>query len=114
AYGGLPTSAAYGASKAALNTLASSLKFDLDHVNIRVQIINPGFVETPLTAKNRFAMPALVSVEAASRSIVKGLAHGGFEVAFPRRLAWTLKLANALPYALYFPLVARATGWNRK
>lgn len=112
AYGGLPTSAAYGATKAALDNMAASLKFDLDHMNIRIQIVNPGFVETPLTAKNRFAMPALMPVGKASARIVQGLKSGGFEIVFPRRLAWPLKFVNALPRAVYFPLLSRVMGWK--
>ncbi len=113
-YGGLPMASAYGASKAALNNMAAALKFDLDQINVRIQIINPGFVETPLTDKNDFAMPALVPVAEASRRIVEGLAKGGFEITFPRRLSWVLKVVSKLPAPLYFPLIARATGWNRR
>jgi short-subunit dehydrogenase len=112
-YRGLPTAAAYGASKAALVSMAESLKFDLDPLNIRVQVINPGFVATPMTAKNSFAMPALLPVEEASRRIVRGLASGGFEIAFPRRLSWALGLAARLPYGLFFPVMKRLTGWDR-
>jgi NAD(P)-dependent dehydrogenase (short-subunit alcohol dehydrogenase family) len=59
-YGGLPMASAYGASKAALNSMAQSLKFDLDRMNIRIQVCNPGFVESELTKKNDFAMPGLM------------------------------------------------------
>lgn len=111
-YGGLPTASAYGASKAALSNMAASLKFDLDLINVRIQIINPGFVETPLTEKNEFPMPALMPVDKASRRIVKGLTSGGFEINFPRRLSWALKAVNMLPYWLYFPLMAKVTGWD--
>ncbi len=112
-YGGLPTSAAYGATKAALINLAESLKFDLDHENIHLQIIAPGFVETAATASNAFTMPALVSAEEAARCIVKGLSSSAFEITFPKRFTYVLKLLRLFPYALYFPLVARMTGWNK-
>lgn len=113
-YGGLPLASAYGASKAALNNMAAALKFDFDKMGIRIQIINPGFVDTPLTKKNTFPMPALVPVDDAARRIAEGLRAGGFEITFPRRLSWALKLANLLPHALYFPIMKRAMGWNRR
>lgn len=113
-YGGLPLASAYGASKAALNNMAQALKFDFDKMNIRIQIVNPGFVETPLTEKNDFAMPGLMKVEDAARRMADGLEHGGFEIVFPRRLAWVLKFVNLLPHALYFPIMNRAMGWNKR
>jgi short-subunit dehydrogenase len=113
-YGGLPLASAYGASKAAVNNMAQSLKFDFDKLNIRIQVINPGFVDTPLTEKNTFPMPGLMTVRDAARRIVDGLEKGGFEICFPRRLAWTLKLVNLLPHALYFPIMNRAMGWNKR
>ena len=113
-FGGIPTSAAYGASKAALINMAESLKFDFDKLDIRIQVINPGFVETPATGVNPFAMPALMDVDDAAWRIARGLARGGFQVTFPKRLVWLAKAARLLPYALYFPLIAAATGWNRR
>jgi NAD(P)-dependent dehydrogenase (short-subunit alcohol dehydrogenase family) len=113
-YGGLPLASAYGASKAAVNNMAEALKFDFDKMNIRIQVINPGFVDTPLTEKNTFSMPGLMKVEDATRRFADGLERGGFEVCFPRRLAWTLKLVNLLPHALYFPVMKRAMGWDKR
>jgi NAD(P)-dependent dehydrogenase (short-subunit alcohol dehydrogenase family) len=113
-YGGLPTSAAYGASKAALINMAESLKFDLDKVGVRLQVINPGFVETAATAKNAFPMPALVSAEVAADRIAQGLKSGGFEITFPKRFTYAMKLLNLLPYGLYFWLINRATGWKTR
>lgn len=110
-YGGLPTSAAYGATKAALINMAESLKFDLDRMNIKIQVINPGFVETPATAGNDFQMPALISPDAAARAIHAGLATNGFEITFPRRFTYMLKLLKFLPYSLYFGAVRRITRW---
>lgn len=111
-YGGLPLASAYGASKAALINMAEALKFDFDKLNIRIQLVNPGFVETPLTEGNKFRMPALIPVEAAARRIAEGLESGGFEITFPRRFTWLLKLVNLLPYPAYFALLNRATGWK--
>jgi NAD(P)-dependent dehydrogenase (short-subunit alcohol dehydrogenase family) len=108
-YRGLPTSAYYGATKAALINLAESLKFDLDRHGVTMQLIDPGFVRTPLTDKNEFAMPFLIEADAAAARIAKGLQSSRFEITFPRRFTYMLKLLRCLPYRLYFPLVARAT-----
>ncbi|BBF92748.1 SDR family NAD(P)-dependent oxidoreductase [Blastochloris tepida] len=112
-YGGLPTSSAYGATKAALINMAESLKFDCDRHGVTVQVICPGFVETPATEVNPFPMPFIIPAEEAARRIADGLETNRFEIAFPRRFAFILKAINLLPYRLYFPLVARATGWNK-
>lgn len=109
-YRGLPSAAAYSATKAGLIALAESLKFDLDRVGVKMQVINPGFVRTPLTDRNRFPMPFLMEPEEAVERIVRGLAGSAFEIAFPRRFVWMLKLLGLLPDRLYFPLVARVTG----
>ena len=109
-YRGLPTSAYYGATKAALINLAESLRFDLVKHGVRLQLIDPGFVRTPLTDKNEFKMPFLMEVEDAARRLVGGLESEHFEVTFPKRFTWILKGLRCLPYALYFPLVTRATG----
>lgn len=114
AYGGLPSSAAYGATKAALNNMAESLKFDLDNAGVSIQVANPGFVDTPATRKNPFKMPALIPAEEAAREIVRGIERGGFEITFPKRFTYVLKALRLLPYPLYFRLVAKATGWDRK
>jgi NAD(P)-dependent dehydrogenase (short-subunit alcohol dehydrogenase family) len=109
-YRGLPRAAAYSASKAGLIALAEGLKFDLDRHGVKIQVINPGFVRTPLTDKNDFAMPFLMEVDDAVDRIVRGLAGDSFEIAFPRRFVWILRLLGLLPDRLYFPLVAKATG----
>ncbi|MCO4054742.1 MAG: SDR family NAD(P)-dependent oxidoreductase [Bosea sp.] len=113
-YRGLPKAAAYGASKAAAIHLCEALKFDCDNLGIRMQVVNPGFIDTPLTQKNDFPMPFLMSMDNAARRVVDGFERGGFEIIFPRRLAFILKVMRILPYAWYFPLIARQTGWNRK
>lgn len=109
-YRGLPTGAAYGATKAALINLAEALKFDLDPAGIKVQLVNPGFVKTPLTDKNEFAMPFLMPVEKAVARLISGLGSSRFEITFPRRFTWQLKLLRCLPYRLYFAITRRATG----
>lgn len=113
-YGGLPTGAAYGATKAALINMAESLKFDLDKMGIRIQLINPGFVDTPATRRNEFPMPALVPVKEAAAQIAAGLKQQAFEITFPKRFTFALKALNLLPYGLYFWLVNRVTGWQER
>jgi short-subunit dehydrogenase len=109
-YRGLPQAAAYGPSKAALINLCEALKPDLDRYDVRISVINPGFIKTPLTDRNEFPMPFLMDAEDAARRIVRGLDAGKFEITFPRRFTFMLKLARMLPYALYFRLVKRTTG----
>jgi len=108
-YRGLPTSAYYGPTKAALINLAESLKFDLDRCGVTMQLIDPGFVKTPLTDRNTFKMPFLISTEEAADAIAAGLEGTSFEITFPKRFTMMLKLLRCLPYRLYFPLVARFT-----
>lgn len=112
-YGGLPRSAAYGATKAALINMCEALRFDCDNLGLVMQLVNPGFVETPLTGKNDFPMPFLMRNEDASRRVVDGFERGGFEITFPRRFAYLVKAINLLPYPLYFAVVGRTTGWRK-
>lgn len=109
-YGGLPTALVYGATKAALINLAETLYLDLAPRGIGVHLINPGFVRTPLTDKNAFRMPALISAEEAAREIIAGLEKGRFEIHFPRRFTLWLKMLRLLPYRWYFTLVRKGTG----
>ncbi|EFO33848.1 short-chain dehydrogenase/reductase SDR [Roseibium sp. TrichSKD4] len=114
-YRGLPTSAAYGATKAGLINMAEALKFDLDLAGIRIQIINPGFVDTPATKSNPFPMPYLMSADEAVGEIIKGLKDPkAFEIAFPKPFVRQLKFLKALPYSLYFKAVSKSTGWSKK
>ncbi len=109
-YRGLPKALAYGPGKAALIHLAECLYLDLAPRGIGVWLINPGFVATRLTAKNDFAMPALLTPEEAAIAMVDGLAGGDFEIHFPKRFTGILKLLSHLPYRWYFPLIRRMTG----
>lgn len=109
-YSGLPTSLIYGATKAALINLTETLYLDLAPRGLGVHLICPGFVATPLTAKNPFAMPALISADEAAREIVAGLESGEFEIHFPKRFTWLVKLLRLLPYRWYFWLVHKGTG----
>jgi short-subunit dehydrogenase len=106
----LPKALIYGASKAALINLTESLYLDLRPQGIAVALICPGFVATPLTAQNDFAMPALITAEQAARDLVRGLERGAFEIHFPKRFTRAVKFLRLLPYRLYFSLIHRATG----
>ncbi|MFZ9150108.1 MAG: SDR family NAD(P)-dependent oxidoreductase [Burkholderiales bacterium] len=109
-YGGLPTALVYGATKAALINIAETLYLDLAPRGINVYMINPGFVKTPLTDRNTFGMPALISVEDAAKAIIVGFECGDFEIHFPKRFTRWLKLLRLLPYRWYFALVHKGTG----
>ena len=109
-YRGLPRSLAYGPTKAALINLAQTLYLDLHDRHIGVSIINPGFVETPLTAQNNFRMPALISPEQAATEILEGWAQGDFEIHFPKRFTLWMKALQLLPYRFYFYCVRQITG----
>ncbi len=109
-YRGLPMSLAYGPTKAALNNLAENLYLDLHGCGLGVSIVNPGFVETPLTAQNRFRMPALIGADEAARHMLRGWAQGRFEMNFPRRFTRWVRLLRCLPDAWYFSAVRRTTG----
>ena len=109
-YRGLPKALCYGPGKAALIHFAECLYLDLAPRGIGVWVINPGFVATQLTAKNDFAMPALLSPEQAALAAVDGFQRANFEIHFPKRFTLLMKLFAHLPYRWYFPLVRRFTG----
>jgi NAD(P)-dependent dehydrogenase (short-subunit alcohol dehydrogenase family) len=109
-YGGLPKSMAYGPTKAALINLAETLYLDLHGKNIGVSLISPGFVDTPLTAQNKFNMPALITPDEAAQEILKGWEKGEFEIHFPKRFTLWMKAIKMLPYRLYFPAIKKFTG----
>ena len=106
-YRGLPSSAAYGATKAAIINMCEALKPELEGHGVRLTLINPGFVKTPLTDRNDFPMPFLIPVEEAVEHIVRGLSGGRFETAFPRRFAFLMKLLRLLPDRLFFFVTRR-------
>lgn len=103
-YRGLPNASAYGASKAALINMCEALQPDLKSRGVDLALINPGFVRTPLTDKNEFPMPFLMDVDKAAERVVRGLAGNRFEITFPRRFTWMVKLLRILPNALYLRL----------
>lgn len=106
-YTGLPRAAAYGSSKAALINLAESLQPECKAVGVDIRLISPGFVKSPLTDKNSFKMPFILEADDAASRIIKGLNSQSFEIHFPKRFTWWLKLLQFLPYKLYLKLAAK-------
>jgi NAD(P)-dependent dehydrogenase (short-subunit alcohol dehydrogenase family) len=109
-YRGLPKALGYGPAKAALNNLAEVLYLDLQPRGLAVSVVNPGFVDTPMTAQNDFKMPALLTPEQAAEEMLAGYARGEFEIHFPKRFTRFVRLLRQLPNAAYFSLVRRGTG----
>ncbi len=109
AYRGLPNSSGYGPSKAALTNLAESLYFDFKKHNVRVSLISPGFIKTPLTDKNEFPMPFIKSPEFAAEKMFNGLTKTkAFEIHFPKALTLLLKFLRILPYKIYLFLIDKS------
>ncbi len=105
-YRGLPNSSGYGPSKAALTNFGESIYFDFKKFGIRVSMVSPGFIKTPLTDKNEFPMPFLKTPDYAAEKIFNGLVKSkSFEIHFPKGLTLTLKFLRILPYSLYLFLV---------
>lgn len=102
---GLPKGQPYSATKAAIINLSESLK--AEHKNLDVKVINPGFVRTPLTEKNDFDMPMMIEPEEAAKAIAEGLLAQGFEIHFPKKMTWGMKLLRILPNRLYFSVITR-------
>jgi len=106
AYRGLPRAEAYGASKAAIRNLFQSLQIDLSREAIRVSVVCPGFVRTPLTDRNDFPMPFRLDAGEAARRLVDGIEAGRPEIHFPRRFSVLFKAMALLPDRLYLRLCA--------
>ena len=114
-YRGLPNSTGYGPSKSALNNLAESLYFDFGRSNVRVCLVSPGFIKTPMTDKNDFKMPFLKTADYAADRIYDGLVNKNvFEIHFPKSLTLILKLFSFLPSKLYFSLIGKMTKYQKK
>ena len=114
-YKGLPNSTGYGPSKSALNNLTESLYFDFKRSNVRICLVSPGFIKTPMTDKNDFKMPFLKSAEYAAEKIYDGLINKNiFEIHFPKSLTLILKFLSFLPNKIYFHLVGKMTKYQKK
>jgi len=109
-YRGLPDAGPYGATKAALINFAESLHMPLKKDGVLLRVVNPGFVATELTEQNDFKMPAQISAEKAAEKIIDALDNDSFEITFPKRFTYILKLFRCLPYSWYFYLVTKLTG----
>lgn len=112
AFGGMPTASAYGASKAALVNMAECLRIELHRHGVFIQLVTPGFVDTPAQDDNEFPKPFMITPQKAARRMALGLRTRRFEISFPRRFTWMLKAIYALPAEWYLPLVRKQTGWN--
>jgi short-subunit dehydrogenase len=109
AYRGLPNSSGYGPSKAALTNLTESLYFDFKKYNVRISLVSPGFIKTPLTDKNDFSMPFIKSPEFAAEKMFDGLTKSkAFEIHFPKALTILLKILRILPYRIYLFLIDKS------
>ena len=107
-YRGLPAAGAYCASKSALSSFAESLYFDLKRHDVRVSLISPGFIKTPMTDKNDFPMPMIKSAEFAAEQMFKGLTKSkSFEIHFPKSFTSIMKVLKVIPNGLYFRIVER-------
>ena len=114
-YRGLPNSTGYGPSKSALNNLAESLYFDFKRSNVRICLVSPGFIKTPMTDKNDFKMPFLKTTEYAADKIFNGLVkNNSFEIHFPKSLTVILKVLSFLPSKIYFGLIGKMTKYQKK
>ena len=107
-YRGLPAAAGYCASKSALTSLAESLYFDFKRYNVRVSLVSPGFIKTPMTDKNKFAMPMIKSAEYAAEKMFTGITKkNSFEIHFPFAFTIMMKFLKIVPNWLYFLLVKK-------
>ena len=107
-YRGLPAASGYCASKSALTSLAESLYFDFKRHNVRVSVINPGFIKTPMTDQNKFSMPMIKSAEFAAEKMFIGLTKkNAFEIHFPIAFTIMMKLLKIMPHWLYFLLIKK-------
>ncbi len=114
-YKGLPNSTGYGPSKSALNNLVESLYFDFGRYNVRVCLVSPGFIKTPMTDKNDFKMPFLKTPEYAAEKIYNGLINQKvFEIHFPKSLTIILKILSLLPNKMYLALISKLTKYQKK
>lgn len=104
---GLPGSLSYGPGKAALINLAEALYIEAKPYDIKVQLVNPGFIKTPLTDKNEFDMPMLMPVEKAVEAMIKGMESHKFEIVFPWLFVTLKKIIDLLPNKLYLGLMGR-------
>jgi len=98
---GLPTGATYSASKAAMQAFLEASRIELAPYGVAVSIINPGFIRTPMTEKNKFPMPFLIDADKAATIIANGLAKKNRVIEFPRRMSMLMRFVRQIPDPLY-------------
>lgn len=113
AFVGIPTAASYSATKAAINNLAEAFYPDFERFGVTITVINPGFVQTPSTDKNRFPMPFIISADSAAKHIVSGLRKRKFAINFPWQMVMGTRLLGMLPQSLRFAVIRRTIPRNR-
>lgn len=101
-YRGLPAAIGYGASKAALISLAETMRFDLKDTGVLVRVVNPGFIKTRLTEKNSFKMPMLMEPEAAASHVLKAMRKTRFRTDFPAPFSWVMRCLDYVPDILVY------------
>ena len=106
-YRGMPGAGLYGVTKSGLTFLAETLKIELEQFNIKIQVVHPGFIKTPMTEKNSFPMPFLMSSEKAAKIIFSKINSNVFEIYFPKMLLIPMKILSLLPYKIYFFLIKK-------
>jgi len=107
-YRGLPAAGAYCASKSALTSFAESFHFEMKRKNVRVSLVSPGFIKTPMTDQNDFPMPMIKSPQFAAEQIYIGLiTKKGFEIHFPKAFTFMMKILRILPSIVYFKIVEK-------
>ncbi len=102
---GLPTMAAYSASKAAIQAFLEASRIELAPYGVGVTIVNPGFIATAMTEKNRFKMPFLMQADEAAIVITNAIERGARVVEFPRPTALFMRFMRLVPGALYDRMV---------
>ena len=103
-YRGLPAALGYGSSKAAIANLSETLRYDLKETSIKVQLINPGFIKTRLTDKNKFNMPQIMAPEDAAEKMFSNMNKNNFSSSFPAPFSWLFRVSRVLPDSIYFKL----------
>ncbi len=98
---GYPRSGFYNASKAAATLLLESLRIELKPHNIKVLIVKPGFVRTPMTDKNEFHMPFLMDVDRAAKIILNGIKKEKSIIQFPLPIVIGSKIMKYMPDWLF-------------
>jgi short-subunit dehydrogenase len=111
---GLPGAGAYSASKAAAIAYLESLRVELRGSGVRVVTLAPGFIRTPMTAANRYAMPFLTDADVFAARALDLIAAGRSFAVIPWQMAWVARVLRVLPDALFDRVFARAPRKSRR